>query len=205
MMNPILLTEIKDTLKGCEHFDWHEPVLRAVRAADQGNERALVELVYTVKSTEGMRDIHGFQSVVLSRCHDLQSQREKLECALVCKDLGFKDDGYSMLRTLSDEGYWPAQFRLGYLLLMDTGFASYPDDGYKFLKASVGPGHRDGIVASLAFKARHCRRLLRSRYFLLGIIGIPFFLVLALPAAPFVIHNPRRKFGEPEEASQLDD
>ena len=188
-----LSRKVEESLVNFKDFDWYEAVLKATRAADQGNQRAFVEVVRSVRSSERVTGMKEFQNVVLSQCHLLQSNREKLECAIVCHELGFIDYCYENLKSLSDINYWPAQYQLGHLLLSDENYKKFPDDGHLLLRASSGPGHREGALMSLTFRARDARVPLRYWYLFRAFLMVPF------------LAGREKKFGMPEEQSQLDE
>ncbi|WP_417463218.1 hypothetical protein [Kordiimonas sp.] len=188
-----LANNVERSLSKFISFEWYESVLRAANAAEGGNQRAFVELIRTVRSSQDVNGMEDFREAVLSQCHLVQSDREKLECANVCHDLGYAGYCYECLKALSELNYWPAQYRLGYLLLSDESYSKFPDDGHALLKASSGRGHREGTLMSLSIRARDSQAPLRYWHLLRAFLMVP------------VLAGRAKSFGVPEERSQLDD
>ncbi|MEP2891263.1 hypothetical protein [Tateyamaria sp.] len=182
---------VEPSLVGFESYHWHEPVLWACTEADKGDEKAYIEIIRTVRSSIDVPGMEKFHEIVLSQCHLVEDKRERFECARVCKDACFHQLAYENLKPLADEGYWPAQYLLGYSILSHKSYAKYDDDGHVLLRSSCGKGHQEGLLISRAFRAREAGPPWRYFLFLRAVATIPFAMFRT------------KCLGEPFEKSQL--
>lgn len=190
-MSPGFFFDIKTSLADFADFEWHSAVMHAAKAAENGNKKAYMEIVRTVRSSRDVPGMENFQRAVMSRCHQISDVRERFECAKVCSEVGLVDNAYENLKILAKKDYWPAQYLLGTLILSDEDYSEFPENGHDLLRKSSGAGHKEGKFMSYNYRARDAKYPLRA-----------WFLLCAFSMVPSVAMR-ADKFGEPAEASQI--